>query len=94
MVVEVKCDGHPDPGIEGEQVLHTVHVGLVIVLDGQALAAVLAEPREVPAGQAQQGLSRTHPAGHADDRPYRALDGNLSASADQLCEGHISLRHL
>ncbi len=49
MVVEVKRDGHSNPRIEGKQVLHAVHVGLVIVLNGQALAAVLAEPREVPA---------------------------------------------
>ena len=57
MVVEVKRDGHPDPCIEGEQVLHTVHVGLVIILNGQTLAAVLAEAWEVPAEQSQQLLT-------------------------------------
>ena len=58
MVVKVKRDGHPDPCIEGEQVLHAVHVGLVIILNGQALAAVLAEPREVPVQQSQQQLTQ------------------------------------
>ena len=59
MVVEVERDGHSNPRIEGEQVLHAVHVGLVIVLNGQAPAAVLAEPREVPAqGRLQQRLTK------------------------------------
>ena len=91
MVVEVKCDGHPNPRIEGEQVLHAVHVGLVIILNGQALAAVLTEPREVPAQQSEQGLTQD---GHCEACMCRAslrqtafLSSIESASAGKLWSG-------